>query len=401
MGISWIRDKFSNTCNMKKIKSIITVGILLALLSNYGCDSMEDNFKQYLKEYNYSGKIDSLRVYPGFERVILAWNNPKDQKSKSIKIVYGPDSTVVTYDSLVDSVSIEELDAGTGYEFIVYTMDAKNNLSVPTSITAFPVSKAFVNALTPPSIIVQAIGADQYITVIGTSNVLMRFAGDIEYTVTGADGFTQSGSVQWPEKAGATQVDLPVAGMGITFLPPGEYTFSYKVSVFPIVGNLVSVDEVWLENTQTVFVQPVVINLMTVPGVVTESNNNSPGAENIDKIIDNNPDTKYLTFNSTAWIVWKMDRAFAATRYTLTSANDDDSRDPRDWTVEGSNDGITWTELDRQTNFPRFPQRKHRITFPMTNRTAYTHYRLNVTANHGSGIFQLADWILYYDSGEE
>ena len=37
---------------MKKIKSIITVGILLALLSNYGCDSMEDNFKQYLKEYN-------------------------------------------------------------------------------------------------------------------------------------------------------------------------------------------------------------------------------------------------------------------------------------------------------------------------------------------------------------
>lgn len=386
---------------MKKIKSIITVGILLALLSNYGCDSMEDNFKQYLKEYNYSGKIDSLRVYPGFERVILAWNNPKDQKSKSIKIVYGPDSTVVTYDSLVDSVSIEGLDAGTGYEFIVYTMDAKNNLSVPTSITAFPVSKAFVNALTPPSIIVQAIGADQYITVIGTSNVLMRFAGDIEYTVTGADGFTQSGSVQWPEKAGATQVDLPVAGMGITFLPPGEYTFSYKVSVFPIVGNLVSVDEVWLENTQTVFVQPVVINLMTVPGVVTESNNNSPGAENIDKIIDNNPDTKYLTFNSTAWIVWKMDRAFAATRYTLTSANDDDSRDPRDWTVEGSNDGITWTELDRQTNFPRFPQRKHRITFPITNRTAYTHYRLNVTANHGSGIFQLADWILYYDSGEE
>ena len=386
---------------MKKIKSIITVGILLALLSNYGCDSMEDNFKQYLKEYNYSGKIDSLRVYPGFERVILAWNNPKDQKSKSIKIVYGPDSTVVTYDSLVDSVSIEGLDAGTGYEFIVYTMDAKNNLSVPTSITAFPVSKAFVNALTPPSIIVQAIGADQYITVIGTSNVLMRFAGDIEYTVTGADGFTQSGSVQWPEKAGATQVDLPVAGMGITFLPPGEYTFSYKVSVFPIVGNLVSVDEVWLENTQTVFVQPVVINLMTVPGVVTESNNNSPGAENIDKIIDNNPDTKYLTFNSTAWIVWKMDRAFAATRYTLTSANDDDSRDPRDWTVEGSNDGITWTELDRQTNFPRFPQRKLRITFPMTNRTAYTHYRLNVTANHGSGIFQLADWILYYDSGEE
>lgn len=102
---------------------------------------MEDNFKQYLKEYNYSGKIDSLRVYPGFERVILAWNNPKDQKSKSIKIVYGPDSTVVTYDSLVDSVSIEGLDAGTGYEFIVYTMDAKTTSPSPPQSRLFQCQK--------------------------------------------------------------------------------------------------------------------------------------------------------------------------------------------------------------------------------------------------------------------
>src|SRR5690554_6939164 len=98
---------------MKHFKSIIRIGILLVLMAHYGCESMDDNYKQYIEEYNYSGKIDSLRVYPGYERVILAWDNPKDQKSKTIRVIYGVDSTVVNYDSMVDSVSIEGLDAGT------------------------------------------------------------------------------------------------------------------------------------------------------------------------------------------------------------------------------------------------------------------------------------------------
>ncbi len=387
---------------MKKNLTIIFLS-LIALLFVNGCDSMEDNYKQYLGEYNYSGKITNLRVYPGYERIVLAWDNPKDQKSKSILILYGPDSTKVTYETLVDSVSIEGLDAGTGYEFIIYTQDANKNLSVPTAITAFPVSKDFVESLTPPSVLVQVIGADQYISVVGLTNVLMRFSGNIEYTVTGPGGLTQSGKVYLPELAGKSQVDIPVAALGIPILPPGEYKFDFKVSVWPVMSNMVTIDEVWLTNSQSVLVQPVVINLMTVPGQITESNNNSPGhgGENVDKLVDNDPNTKYLTFQPTAWMKWKMNRPFAATKYTLTSGNDDDARDPKNWTVEGSNDGSNWTVIDRQTNFPKFPSRKYKITFLMSNRTAYTHYRLNVTANHGSSMFQLADWILYYDSGQK
>ena len=231
----------------------------------------------------------------------------------------------------------------------------------------------------------------------------MRFGGDIEYTITGQNGINASGNVSLPEMIGANQVNLPVAPIGIDFLPPGEYTFDYKVSVYPIQGNLVSVDKVTLTNTQTVIVQPAVINLMNVPGQITESNNNSPshGGENVDKVIDNDPGTKYLTFVSTAWMQWKMTKAWAATKYTLTSGNDDDTRDPRDWTIEGSNDGVNWTVLDKKTDFPKFESRKLKKTFLMSNRTAYTYYRMNVTKNWGSSIFQLADWILYYDTGQQ
>ena len=38
-----------------KIKYIVGC-LLIILLSLYGCDSMEENYEQYLEEYNYSGK---------------------------------------------------------------------------------------------------------------------------------------------------------------------------------------------------------------------------------------------------------------------------------------------------------------------------------------------------------
>ena len=159
-----------------KLKYIVTI-MLASFIGFYACESMDDNYKQYLGEYNYSGKIDSLRVYLGYERVILAWDNPKDQKSVAIRILYGPDSTEIIYNEMVDSVSIDGLQAGTGYEFIVYTMDSHGNLSVPTSVTAFPISSNFVESLTPPSLIIEVKNNEQVVSLLGLSNVMMRFSG--------------------------------------------------------------------------------------------------------------------------------------------------------------------------------------------------------------------------------
>lgn len=383
---------------MKKIRLLIFAGILLAFLGNYGCDSMEDNFKQYLEEYNYSSKIDSLRIYPGFERVVLAWDNPKDQKAKSIRIIYGPDSTVVNYDTLVDSVSIEGLSGGTGYEFIVYTLDAHNNLSVPTSITAFPVSNAFVETLTPPSLVIQTIGADQYISLVATSNVLMSFAGNIEYTVTGPGGFTKTDKVYLPDLKGKNQIDIPVTSViPLPFLPVGEYTFDYKVSVLPIMGNLATIDEVWLSNKTTLNVEPVVINLMNTSGKVSDRYNTG-GGEGIEKLVDGSPNSKYLTGGQQTWMMWEMDRPFIANKYIMISGNDAPGRDPKDWILEGSNDGTNWTKLDEHTDFV-FKDRFQKVTFNIANKTAYSKYRLNVSSYNGSNLFQLAEWTLYYDSG--
>ena len=369
---------------------------------------MDDNFKQYQGEYNYSGKINSLRVYPGYERVVLAWDNPKDQKSQKVKIIYGPDSTEIIYDNLVDSVSIDGLQAGTGYEFIVYTLDSKGNTSIPTIVTAFPISQSFVETLTPPSLVVGTKGQDQVITLLGLSNVMMRFSGKINYTVTGPNGFSASGEADVTDQVIKTnpttgaieyvtlnELTLPVSelGLGMNVIPPGLYTFSYTASVWPIMGNLTSIDEIELDRVANIEVQPIIINV-TVLGGQTSDRYNTTGGEGVAKVTDGNNNSKYLTGNRQTWIKFITNEPQIVKRYTLVSGNDAPERDPKDWNLEASTDGENWVILDERRNMA-FGGRKAESRFDVNNDTMYQYYRLNVLNNNGSNLFQLSEWTLF------
>ena len=125
---------------------------------------------------------------------------------------------------------------------------------------------------------------------------------------------------------------------------------------------------------------------------VTASAQNAPG-EVAANLADANPDTKWLAFASTGWVRYQLASPAKAVRYSLTSANDAPERDPKDFRLEGSNDGTTWTTLDTRTNID-FPGRFATLTFDVTSPAAYGYYRLNVTAVHSGGIVQLADWDL-------
>src|SRR5678815_4529916 len=71
---------------------------------------------------------------------------------------------------------------------------------------------------------------------------------------------------------------------------------------------------------------------------VKTENTGNPG-ENSSKLIDNNINTKYLVpFTSPLWVIWKCATADVAAQYTITSANDAATRDPKDWQLFGSND---------------------------------------------------------------
>ncbi len=74
-------------------------------------------------------------------------------------------------------------------------------------------------------------------------------------------------------------------------------------------------------------------------------------------------------------------------------------RTPRDWTVEGSNDLITWDVLDTRsgqewgvTLHPTLPvERTYQCAVALGVR--YQYFRINITANNGSSITCITDWV--------
>ncbi|MER7046926.1 GH92 family glycosyl hydrolase [Streptomyces jumonjinensis] len=137
-----------------------------------------------------------------------------------------------------------------------------------------------------------------------------------------------------------------------------------------------------------------------IPGNITDkvievraSGENTGAGEVKENLIDLDPQTKWLEFAATSWIEFDTGSPVKIASYALTSANDADIRDPKDWTFKGSTDGKEWKALDTRTDFA-FDKRFQTRTFDIGDPAAvapYAHYRLEITRNNGAGLTQLAD----------
>jgi len=136
------------------------------------------------------------------------------------------------------------------------------------------------------------------------------------------------------------------------------------------------------------------VDITLYKGEISAQYYDSPTAEGISNLIDKNVNTKYLTFHNKGWVQFSASAPYVLSRYSITSANDNPVRDPRDWTLSGSNDGSNWTILDTQTGIS-FGSRFQEKSFILNNNTtAYSYYRLEMTCATGTTL-QLSEWKLY------
>ncbi len=121
-------------------------------------------------------------------------------------------------------------------------------------------------------------------------------------------------------------------------------------------------------------------------GTITAQGENG-SSESKEKAFDNNINTKWLDFASAnpgtraSWIQYKYagNQRFVVSSYTITSANDRPERDPKDWSLLGSNDGVNFTVLDTRSN-ETFPNRLQQRAFIFSNTTGYNIYRLDIAS---------------------
>jgi parallel beta-helix repeat protein len=120
------------------------------------------------------------------------------------------------------------------------------------------------------------------------------------------------------------------------------------------------------------------------------------GSECAADAFDQNLGTKWLDFHSASWITiklgWGGQRVW---NYSLCSANDAPERDPDDWTLEGSNDNVTWTILDTVIDNGPWASRNTCYNFEPDLIGTYLYYKINITQNGAGGIIQLGEIYLY------
>ncbi|MDD3079940.1 MAG: T9SS type A sorting domain-containing protein [Paludibacter sp.] len=136
-------------------------------------------------------------------------------------------------------------------------------------------------------------------------------------------------------------------------------------------------------------------------GVATASHTSVSSSETIGELIDNSALTKYCANASAGaevWMQYQSPGAVILQSYTLTSANDFQSRDPKTWTLQASNNGTDWTVIDTQTD-QIFATRYLKKTFAVSTANAYKFFRLLVTERYDSSstVFQLAELQLFGD----
>lgn len=70
------------------------------------------------------------------------------------------------------------------------------------------------------------------------------------------------------------------------------------------------------------------------------------------------------------------------TRYEFVAASSSYQRAPKTWTLEGSNDGETWTEIDSRSDIATATAKLAVMSYdvPEANRASYRHYRFVITA---------------------
>lgn len=98
-------------------------------------------------------------------------------------------------------------------------------------------------------------------------------------------------------------------------------------------------------------------------------------------------------------VVVKATSTCQLTGYQFTTGNDNRSyrgRNPKDWTVEGSNDQQTWTTIDSKTDDNVMQDKNYYpYFFPVTPpETTYQYYRFTITQSVGEEYFQMSELAL-------
>ena len=125
----------------------------------------------------------------------------------------------------------------------------------------------------------------------------------------------------------------------------------------------------------------------SVAGGAIATASSAVGGEPATNAIDGGLTNRFTTNGiKTGWLCLQLPAARVVTSYAIARRDDLPTRNVKDWTFEGSNDGSAWTTLETRTGVTWSTVGEVK-TFTFANVTAYLYYRINFTDNNGDPTY--------------
>lgn len=175
---------------MKKIKLLVLCSIICL---SYSCSGMLDGIQPFLDEGEaiYVGKLDSLKAFPGKNRIkiqgkmmygvnqvkcVISYRNPITLQPESKEFAVERQGPREEFEFLLDNLEEGQ------YDFSVVTYDLENNQSIPTEVSAYAYGERYQEALTKR--IIRTISPEQ---TIG-ENEQIEWIARLDWNISRGDG---------------------------------------------------------------------------------------------------------------------------------------------------------------------------------------------------------------------
>ncbi|MBQ4837754.1 basic secretory protein-like protein [Pseudoalteromonas luteoviolacea] len=164
--------------------------------------------------------------------------------------------------------------------------------------------------------------------------------------------------------------------------------------------SLFQIAEIDLLADKTTATLPVTLeNFVLLGGEASaEHEGFSQWGEGYQSAFDGDRSNKYVALTKQGWLQFNTTQPRTLKAYSITSGNDAPERDPAQWTVSGSNDGVQWHTLDSRQS-QQFESRNQTKTFRIENDTAYSQFRIELTHTatdaNGNDLLQLSEIELF------
>lgn len=338
----------------------------------------------------------------GTDAVLLSWDALVSATPVSYKVYAGVTAAPATLvaSTVANVRSVVQLATDGPHYYAVSSVD----VSGVESAKCTPVGPITASAVTVPD---GSLGITKFASSIVPPRIVSALptlpdaaypAGSLVFLSTDGKLYSTANGTAWSNVVNAADLDgtigadqLGDGAIPVSKFAPGITTLQTVTSLptlpdpsYPAGTAVFVPDEGRIYRAEVAADRVPTMASNTTPGGVASASSEYSAAYAAWKAFDKSAASAWLSALSdpAPWTLgYQFVTAQVVTLYALT-VHDDAIRNPKSWTLEGSNDGTSWTVLDTQANVADWATGERR-DYAVANETPYTSYRLNVSASSG------------------